>query len=227
MYYTINELPNDAKPRERLLKFGAKALSDYELLAIILRTGIKNESVLDVAKNLIIKLRNLGNFNEVTIEELKKVAGIGIAKAIEILAAIEFGKRVCQYKGEKFVLRSNNELYNYIRFDFENLKHEEIRAYYLNIKGGLIDYRILGIGNVNSSTCDEKEIVKWALKLSSSNVIIVHNHPSGDSRPSNNDIIYTKRLVDFCKLMDINLIEHMIIGKDNYYGIISSYFNSK
>ena len=166
MIYTFNELPVDAKPRERLLKFGAKALSDYELLAIILRTGIKNQSVLEVSKDLIIRLRNLGNFNEVTIEELKSVNGIGITKAIEILAAIEFGKRVCQYKGEKRFIKSNNDLYNYIRFDLENLRHEEIRAYYLDVKGGLIDYRTLGIGNINSSTCDEKEIVKWALKLS-------------------------------------------------------------
>ncbi len=220
MYYKIKELPDEVKPRERLMAFGAKSLADYELLAIILRTGIKHASVLDVSKNLIIKMRNLGNFNEVTIEELKKIDGIGEAKAIEILASIEFGKRVCKYKSEKKAIKSITEMYNYIRYDLENLKYEEIRAYYLDIKGNIIDYRILGIGNINSSTCDEKEIVKWALKLSSSNIILAHNHPTGDSNPSYNDVFYTKRLLDFCKKMDINLIEHIVIGKNNFHCII-------
>lgn len=220
MYYKIKELPDEVKPRERLMAFGAKSLADYELLAIILRTGIKHASVLDVSKNLIIKMRNLGNFNEVTIEELKKIDGIGEAKAIEILASIEFGKRVCKYKSEKKAIKSISEMYNYIRYDLENLKYEEIRAYYLDIKGNIIDYRILGIGNINSSTCDEKEIVKWALKLSSSNIILAHNHPTGDSNPSYNDVFYTKRLLDFCKKMDINLIEHIVIGKNNFHCII-------
>ena len=165
-------------------------------------------------------MRNLGNFNEVTIEELKKIDGIGEAKAIEILASIEFGKRVCKYKSEKKAIKSITEMYNYIRYDLENLKYEEIRAYYLDIKGNIIDYRILGIGNINSSTCDEKEIVKWALKLSSSNIILAHNHPTGDSNPSYNDVFYTKRLLDFCKKMDINLIEHIVIGKNNFHCII-------
>lgn len=220
MYYKIKELPDEVKPRERLMAFGAKSLADYELLAIILRTGIKHASVLDVSKNLIIKMRNLGNFNEVTIEELKKIDGIGEAKAIEILASIEFGKRVCKYESEKKAIKSITEMYNYIRYDLENLKYEEIRAYYLDIKGNIIDYRILGIGNINSSTCDEKEIVKWALKLSSSNIILAHNHPTGDSNPSYNDVFYTKRLLDFCKKMDINLIEHIVIGKNNFHCII-------
>lgn len=220
MYYKIKELPDEVKPRERLMAFGAKSLADYELLAIILRTGIKHASVLDVSKNLIIKMRNLGNFNEVTIEELKKIDGIGEAKAIEILASIEFGKRVCKYKSEKKAIKSITEMYNYIRYDLENLKYEEIRAYYLDIKGNIIDYRILGIGNINSSTCDEKEIVKWALKLSSSNIILAHNHPTGDSSPSYNDVFYTKRLLDFCQKMDINLIEHIVIGKNNFHCII-------
>lgn len=220
MYYKIKELPDEVKPRERLMAFGAKSLADYELLAIILRAGIKHASVLDVSKNLIIKMRNLGNFNEVTIEELKKIDGIGEAKAIEILASIEFGKRVCKYKSKKKAIKSITEMYNYIRYDLENLKYEEIRAYYLDIKGNIIDYRILGIGNINSSTCDEKEIVKWALKLSSSNIILAHNHPTGDSNPSYNDVFYTKRLLDFCKKMDINLIEHIVIGKNNFHCII-------
>lgn len=218
--YTINELPKDAQPRERLLKYGASNLNDYELLAIILRTGIKNLSVLELAKELIIRMRNIGNFNEATIEELKQLNGIGEAKAVEILASIEFGKRVCKYKPEKLVIRSNRDLYNYIRFDFENLKHEEIRAYYLDVKGGLIDYKILSIGSVNSSQVDERQIVKWALKLSSYNIILVHNHPTGDSTPSNSDIINTKRLINYCNNLDINLLEHMIIGKNNYYCII-------
>lgn len=222
--YTIKELPNDVKPRERLIKYGAKSLSDYELLAIILRTGVKNQSVLELAKTLVIKFKNLGNLNEATIEELKKINGIGEVKAVEVLASIEIGKRICQYKAEKLVIKSNEDLYKYIRFDFENLKHEEIRAYYLDIKGGLIDYRILSIGNVNSSQVDEREIVKWALKLSSYNVIVVHNHPTGDSTPSKNDIIYTKKLLDYCKRLDINLLEHMIIGKNNYYCIIQNLY---
>ena len=220
----MEKLPNEVKPRERFIEYGANSLSDYELLSIILRTGYKNKSVLDLAKEVIIRLRNIGNLNETTIEELTEIKGIGKTKAIEILTSIEFGKRVCKYQSKNLVIKSNKDLYDYIRYDLENLKYEEIRAYYLNVKGRIIDYKILGHGTINSSICDEKEIIKWAIKLSSNNIILVHNHPSGDSKPSGNDIIYTKKLIEYCKKMDFNLIEHLIIGKNNYFGIIQSYF---
>ena len=223
MNNSFKKLPDDVKPRERLLAMGAQSLSDYELLAIILRTGIKNTSVLDVSKNLIIKMRNLGNFNEVTIEELKNIDGIGKTKAIEILAAIEFGKRVCLYQGDKKVITSITEMYNYIRYDFENLSHEEIRAYYFDIKGNVLGNKLVGIGTFDSSNCDCRQIVKWALKLSSINLILVHNHPSGDCKPSLVDINFTKKIIEFCNNLDIKVIEHLVIGKNKYSCIIRDF----
>ena len=217
MIYKINDLPKDIRPRERLTRNGAKSLSDYELLAIILRTGNKKASALDLARSLIAKYGNIGAFNEITLTELKETEGIKDAKAIEILAAIEFGKRVCNYDARKISLSTRSLAYKFIRYDLNNLKHEEVRFYYLDVRGNLVEEKTLSRGSVDNAGCDLREVVKWALKLSSYQLIVAHNHPSGDPEPSDADVVFTRNLIAYCKNMGIKVIDHFIIGKSSYY----------
>ena len=217
MLYTINDLPKDARPRERLMKNGASSLADYELLAIILRTGTKKMSALDLAKCVLTHFGDLDSFNDLTITELKQIEGIKDAKAIEILAAIEFGRRVCSFNKERKCLKDRRTAYNYVRYDLENLKHEELRVYYLDVRGQVIDYKITSTGGANSTSGDFKEVLKWAFKLSSSYLLLVHNHPSGNPEPSDGDIIFTRNIIQYCKNLDIMIIDHLIIGKNSYY----------
>ena len=223
MLYTINDLPKDARPRERLAQFGASSLSDYELLAIILRTGSKKLSALDLAKNVISDFKNIGAFNEITLSELKKIDGIKDAKAIEILASIEFGKRVCNYYERRVCLKDRFLAYKFIRYDLENLNHEELRVYYLDVRGGLIECKVLSVGSVEAAGCDLREVVKWALKLSSYHLYVAHNHPSGNPEPSNADYVFTRNLIAYCDNMGIKIVDHLIIGKNSYYSFDKNY----
>ena len=216
MLYKLSEYPQNTLPRERLAKFGPSALADYEILAIILRTGTREQSVLDLSKELLIKYRSLSNFNSLSLEELKDNKGIKEAKAIELLAAIEFGKRVFNTKREMLCIKTPDDLYEYLRFEMENLLVEEMRCVYLNAKGGVIDIIKLGMGNTNKTEVDFREVVKWALKLSSQNFIIVHNHPSGNPEPSKEDINVSVRIKECGEIMGINLLDHIIIGRNNY-----------
>lgn len=217
MYHKLKDYPQNILPRERLMKFGANALADYELLAIILRTGTKEMTVLDLAKSLLVEYRHIANLKNLTLEELKQNKGIKNAKAIEILAAIELGKRVCESKRELMDIRKPEELYEYVRFDMENLLVEEVKCAYLNNRGGVVDIIKLGMGCSDNTNADLREIVKWALKLSSYNIIIIHNHPSGDPTPSHNDRVFTNELSKYAKQMGVNLIDHLIIGKNKFF----------
>ncbi len=199
------------------MKFGASALADYELLAIILRTGTREMTVLDLAKSLLVEYRNVANLKNLTLEELKQTKGIKNAKAIEILAAVELGKRVCESKRELMDVKKPEELYEYVRYDMESLLVEEVRCAYLNNRGGVVEIIKLGMGCSDNTTADFREIIKWALKLSSYNIIIIHNHPSGDPTPSHNDKTFTNALSIYAKEMGVNLIDHLIIGKNKFY----------
>lgn len=220
MIYKLSEYPANALPRERLLRFGSKALADYELLAIILRTGTKDMTVLDLSKQLLIKYRSLNSFNNISFNELIENKGIKEAKAIELLAAIELGKRVCVCKRELLDVNSPNDIYEFLRFEMENLLIEETRCVFLNVKGGIIDVVKLSIGSSSNTEVDFKEVIKWALKLSSSNIVLVHNHPSGNPEPSHNDKVFTNELSKYASFMGINLIDHLIIGKNSYYSFV-------
>lgn len=220
MKYTLKEMPTEERPRERLLKYGAKALSTQELLAILLTTGTKGVSVVEVASNLLMTFKNIATLNEVTIKELSSITGIGTAKAIMLLAAIELGKRINSNISFQTTIRSPKDAYCYLHANMSQLNQEHLVCLYLNIKSEVLDVRTISIGTIATTVFNPKDIFKWALKLSASFVIVAHNHPSGDPTPSSNDQVMTKKIIATGKAVDVEVVDHIIIGKGRYYSFL-------
>jgi len=216
--FMIKELPITERPRERFIKYGASAIQTFELIAIILRTGSKDESVLDLAKRVTYMSKSLKDLSNTSIKDLKSIKGIGDSKAIELLAAFELGKRV---NNESFSiqnkLHSPEKIYQFLKNELEMKTQEHFIALYLNTKGELIKKETLFIGSLNSSLIHPREIFKHAVINSAAAIIICHNHPSGDPNPSKQDIDITKLIHKNSLMMDIELLDHIIIGKDRYY----------
>ena len=212
----LKELPSLEWPREKALREGFEKLSNIELLSIFLRTGTKELNVLDLSANILYHLNNITDLTKISINELLEVKGIGEAKALTILAAIELGKRIQNYEFNELSFRSPLEIYRFFKLRVSELMQEHFYVVYLNSKGKVMSYRLISIGTINSTVCDAKEVLKWAVKLKSSAIILVHNHPSGDTTPSENDILVTKDIERKAKVLDIVVLDHIIIGKGYY-----------
>ena len=218
--YTIKDLPADDRPRERLIKFGAEALSNQELLAIMIRTGTKNESAVSLANKIINKNQCLSYLCSCTVQELSKIKGIGSAKAAQIIAAVELGKRIRNFRGGNTIKINNPEdAANLVMDDLRYLKKEYLRVIFLNTKNVVIDVKDVSIGSLNSSIVHPREIFYEAIRKSSSSIIICHNHPSGDPTQSQEDVDVTKRLYDVGRLIGIDLLDHIIIGDGCYISL--------
>jgi len=216
--FMIKEIPYEERPRERFLKYPTESISNHELIAIILRTGSREVSVIELSKRLLYKYDNLKELSNAPIKDLTKLKGIGLSKAIELKAAIELGKRVVKEgfnTPEK--LHSPESIYQFLKEDLEMKNQEHFIALYLNTKGELIKKETLFIGSLNSSLVHPRELFKHAVLNSAASIIVCHNHPSGDPTPSKNDIDITKILHKNSVMMDIELLDHLIIGKDRYY----------
>ena len=212
----LKELPSLEWPREKALREGFDKLSNIELLSIFLRTGTKELNVLDLAANILYHLNNITDLTKISINELLEVKGIGQAKAVTLLAAIELGKRIQNYEFNELSFRSPLEIYRFFKIRVSDLMQEHFFVIYFNSKGKVMSYRLISIGTVNSTVCDAKEVLKWAVKLKSSAIILVHNHPSGDATPSENDILVTKDLERKAKILDIVVLDHIIVGNGYY-----------
>lgn len=222
MKYILKEIPENEKPRERLLKNGANSLADYELLAIILRTGTKEKSVLDVARDLTIKIENLNNLNDITYNELINFDGIGKVKALEILATIELGKRILTPNSKRKILDNPKDAYQYIKNKMIGLNQEILYVIYLTSKSEIINEKVITMGTINQTIIHPRDILKWALKYSAYAFILSHNHPSGDSTPSKQDLIMTEAVIEASKLVGVAFVDHLIIGNGEFYS-----YNSK
>ncbi len=213
----IRDVPQSERPRERMLHDGPKHLSNQELLAIILRTGTKNESVLNLANRVLQYFDGLHLLKEATIEELQQVKGIGLTKALEIQAALELGRRICNLqKEERYVIRSPEDVSRYVMDEMRFLTQEHFVCLFLNTKNHVIDKKTIFIGSLNASIVHPREVFKEALRRSAASVICVHNHPSGDPTPSKEDLQVTKRLYDCGELIGIELLDHLIIGDNTF-----------
>lgn len=218
--YFVKEMPKEERPRERLIECGPEALSNEELLAILLRTGDREISVMDLSKKVLYHLNSLEDLKRMTVFELMTIRGIKEAKACALIAAIELGKRLSLVKREgKVVIRSSYDVYHHIHQKISHLMQEHFMCLYLTTKSELITEETIFIGTINQTLIHPREIFKTAVKLSVAAVIFVHNHPTGDSRPSKADLIATETLMQAAELMGIDLIDHIIIGKDEFYSI--------
>ena len=212
-------MTNEEKPRERLLVYGANNLSNEELLMIILKSGTKKKSVKDIAIDVLASINNIKDFNNLTINQLEKIEGIGKVKAIELAAIIEFSKRITKRISEKDMISctSPETIINYFNDYFKNKKQEEFICIYLDNKKKYINKKKLFVGTINSSIVHPREIFKEAYLLSASFIICIHNHPSGDSTPSKEDIVLTYKIKELGELHAIPLVDHLIIGNDSYF----------
>lgn len=215
----IKDMPVSERPRERLIKYGAGNLSNEDLVSIIIKTGCLGYSVRDIALIVIKRLENIGNLQELNMNYLKGIKGLGDVKIIELLASIELGKRVYLNSHKVNSLKYNNP---YLVYQdnlplFRGKKQEYFYCLYLDNKNRLIERKLLFMGTVNRSIVHPREIFKEAYLLSSSGIICMHNHPSGEILPSNEDIELTKSLVEIGKIQGINVLDHLIISDNAYY----------
>lgn len=217
---SINNLIEDDKPREKLLKFGVKSLSEYELIAILLRSGTPQEDVLNLSKKLWIYLSKLQSISDLTMSDLMSINGIGVSKASIILSAIELAKRfnLRESIGE-FSIENPRSVANI----FVNTLNDDMKEHFyvllLNTKNKIISWDEISRGDLNSSIVHPREVFKYALKNSANSIICLHNHPSGDTTPSKEDIEITKRLVEVGNLVGIRLLDHIIIGGNSYVSL--------
>lgn len=219
----IKDIKKEERPRERLLNYGKEYLSNNELLSIILSTGTKNKNVKDLSQELLNKY-NLDDLKDIEVNNLIKINGIGKVKAITLIASIELGKRI--YMKEPTInkkLKTPKEIYNETKYLFNNLKQEHFYCLYFNPKQELIGKKLLFKGTINNSTIHPREVFKEAYKLSAYSIICIHNHPSNDVTPSKADDYLTSTLVQIGKIQGIPVVDHIIVGDNNYY----SYYDNK
>ncbi len=217
IHYTIKDFPLEERPREKVKQYGINNVTNKELLSIILKTGTKSINVEDLALSILRKYK-LHELKDITITELTKIKGIGEVKAIELLAAIELGKRI-NYKTEEKKKKLNNPevIFQEMRYLFIDKKQELFYCLYLNEKQELIERKLLFMGTVNKSITHPREVFKEAYRLSASSIICMHNHPSNDLRPSKSDIEFTTSLVEIGKLQGIPVVDHIIVGDSSFY----------
>jgi DNA repair protein RadC len=216
-HVTIKEMPSAQRPRERLLKEGPGALSDIELLAIVLRTGTSEMSALDLAAMLLSKYDNLRNLLQVSVEELNSVKGIGTAKAAQLRAALEIGRRVAvSVAGDRVSIKSPEDASALVMEEMRHLDREHFLALLLNVKNQVIAKELISIGTLNTSSVHPRELFKPAIRRSAASIILVHNHPSGDPEPSREDYEVTERLVEAGQLLGIDVLDHIIIGDNKF-----------
>lgn len=222
--YKIKDIPVIDRPRERLINLGTSSLSNEEILSIILKTGTKDKSAKMLASEILEKIDGLDNIKNINFEFLTSIDGIGPAKACEILAAVEFGKRINQkiknLKKEKF--NNSKIVYDYYQNEIGDKKQEYFYAVYLDSNKIIIKDKLLFVGTLNNSLVHPREIFKEACLCSASSIICVHNHPSGNVLPSKEDLTLTSNLKKLGLLMGIPIIDHIIIGKNNYYSFFEN-----
>lgn len=214
----IKDLPLLERPRERLLKYGVINLSNEELLSIVLKNGTKDRSVKELSNNILKEINDITDLKDISINKLKKIKGIGEVKAITLLASIELGKRVYQKQnGINIKLNNSKDIYNFIKPDLIDKKQEYFYCLYLDNKYKLIEKKLLYIGTINKASVHPREIFKYAYLLSSSYIVCIHNHPSNEVLPSKDDMLFTKKIVEIGKINSIEVIDHIIVGNNNYY----------
>lgn len=215
----VKDLPLEERPREKLIAKGVKALSNAELLAILLRTGTKEDSVMRVAEKLLSAYKDsgLGAIAQLSLNEFGKIKGIGKVKAITILAALELGTRLAENPSrDKWIVRSPKDVADYVMARLRYEHKENFMVMLLNTKNHVLATPTISVGSLSASIVHPREIFREAIHHAAASMILIHNHPSGDPSPSKEDIAVTEKLVSAGQLMDIAVLDHIIIGDNKY-----------
>jgi len=221
--FKLKEMPIEERPRERLIMKGAETLTNHELIAILLRTGTKTQTVTELAKNVIYHLDTLSDIKKLSYHSFIQIPGIKEAKATTLLAAIELGKRLSHIPYEKKLrMTSAFDVYHYMIDELSHLEQEHFIVLYLNIKSEIIKKETLYIGTINQMVIHPRDIYKKAVTYAASAMIFIHNHPTGDATPSKADVHATKILFNTSEIMGIDIIDHLIIGKGQFYSMKTS-----
>lgn len=218
MNYKIKDLPFDERPREKLKSKGKEALSNEELIAILLKTGSKEKSAKDIAIELIKSLKDIRDLHTISIADLTRIKGIKEAKAITLIAAIELGKRASQiFYEEKVKIQHAEDVFFLLRPQMIGLKQEQLIALFLNTKNELLSYKVIFVGTQNKSITHPREIFYYAIKSGAMKIILAHNHPSNDVTPSQEDMEFTKKIVESGLLLQIPVIDHIVLGETQFF----------
>ena len=216
--YSISFQEDSLLPRERLAKEGVEALSNQELLAILLRTGTRQASVFEIAQKVLSNLSSLTDLKKMTLQELQSLSGIGRVKSIELQAMIELGHRIHKHETlEMESILSSQKLAKKMQQELGHKKQEHLVALYLNTQNQIIHQQTIFIGSATRSIAEPREILHYAIKHMATSLILVHNHPSGAVAPSRNDDHVTKLVKEACDLMGIVLLDHLIVSHSSYF----------
>lgn len=218
-YRTLKSWANDDRPREKLATKGRESLSDAELLAILLGSGTRELNAVELARHLLIDHcdSNLVRLSKKSLSELKSIKGIGEAKAITILAALELGRRAREARGLNVIINSAQKAYEYLIPYLSDLDVEKFFTIYLSTNMSVLGCEQIGSGGITTTVVDPIIVFKKALQYSATNIILSHNHPSGNLRPSEADRALTRRIDEGCKILGIKLNDHLIIGNNEFY----------
>lgn len=215
----IKDIPNSERPRERMIEVGASNLSNEELLSLILRCGTKKRSVKDLSLDLLKEVNGISNLKNLTINRIMTIKGIGLSKATILLAVVEIGRRI--FVNDNLIVdfhyTSSKQIYSSVKNLFLDKKQECFYCLYFDNKQHLIGKECLFVGTVNRSVVHPREVFKYAYLYSATGIICIHNHPSGDVKPSFEDIKLTDALVSIGQINKIPILDHLIIGNNNYY----------
>lgn len=226
--FTVKDLPSEERPRERLANLGAENLSIHELLAIILGKGSRGESVITTVQKTIAKFKSLEGLQEASLEDLQEVRGLGIAKACQLKACLELAKRLNKplqndkNKKKNQKLTSAKEVYEALRKKIGGLKKENFVVVSLDTRNKIIAVDTVFVGTLNSSLIHPREIFETAIRRHAAVIVVAHNHPSGDPKPSDEDVKVTKLLLDAGKIMGIQVLDHLVVTKDKFYSFLEN-----
>lgn len=219
-YRRLKDLPEELLPRERLYQLGPEALSNSEVLAILLRTGLKGENVLTLAERILTEAGGLSGLRKLTVHELAQIHGLGKAKSAELKAALELGRRsVSVDPMSRPVVNSPQDVAHMVMEEMRHLDREHFRVLSLSTKNHVLGISPISIGSLNSSLVHPRECFKEAIRRNSNAIILLHNHPSGDPTPSKEDIEVTRRLADGGKILGIEVLDHVVIGDNRYVSL--------
>ncbi len=218
--FTVHDLPKQERPRERLQKFGAEALSSQELLAIVIGRGVPKKSVMKIAQELLSRFGSVHGISQATIEELSQIGGIGLAKATQLKACFELGKRQeLEVEPEEYEIKDPSGVVKAIKARIQDKSKEHFKLIILTTRNKVIRITDISTGTLNASLVHPREVFKAAIKHGASSVVLVHNHPSGHPEPSEEDLKITRRIAEAGKILGIEVLDHVIIGKSNFFSL--------